>query len=82
MGSYGYVLDNGRKIVCRNGVDLLIDGNRTCPITLDEKWFVFRLYFEEHGEMPEFFLEEGEAGLSKDARRSTSGERDYPSGHP
>jgi len=28
------------------------------PITLDEKWFVFGLYFEEHGNMPEVFLED------------------------
>ena len=58
MANYGYRLDNGRNIVCRNGVDLLIDGQKTVPLTLEEKWFALRLYFEEQGSVPEFFSED------------------------
>jgi hypothetical protein len=56
--NFGYVLDNGRKMVCRNGADFLIDDQCTRPITMDEKWFLLGLYFQEHGDIPQDFLED------------------------
>lgn len=60
---FGYVLDKGRRMVCRNGVDLLIDGQRTTPITIDEKWLLLEAYFREHGDIPEDFLEDEHGNL-------------------
>lgn len=56
--NHGYVLGQGRKLVCRDGVDLIISGEGASPISLVAKWFVLRLYLEEHGNPPEFFLED------------------------